>query len=159
MNPLTQLKARWHSISPREQRLLLGALALVVGALLWWVALAPALSALRTAPAQQRLLDAQLQKMLSLQARAKAMQAQNRLSSEEARRLLETSVKPFGAGTQLSVIGERASLSLKGVSPDALAQWLTQVRINARTVPQEARLQRNPTGNWDATLVLSLSPS
>ena len=41
------------------------------------------------------------------------------------------------------------------------AQWLTQVRVNARSVPVEARLTRGaaPTGaTWTGTLVMSLPP-
>ncbi|EER57544.1 conserved hypothetical protein, partial [Acidovorax delafieldii 2AN] len=37
------LHARWKALAPREQQLVLAAGALVALALLWWVALAPAL--------------------------------------------------------------------------------------------------------------------
>lgn len=151
------LQARWDSISRREQQWLLAALALVLGAALWWVALAPALATLRSAEQQHQLLDAQLQQMQRLQAQAKTLQAQAPLSFNEARRLLEASVKLLGAAAQLSVVGERVTLSLKGAAPDALAQWLAQARLNARAVPSEARLLRNAAGTWDGMLVLTLS--
>lgn len=151
------LQARWDSVSRREQRLLLAALALVLGAVLWWVGLAPALATLRAADPQQRQLDLQLQQMQGLQAQAKTLQAQPFLSFAEARRLLEASVKPLGATAQLVVTGERVTVAFKGASPDALAQWLTQARLNARAVPSEARLVRNAAGTWDGTLVLTLS--
>jgi general secretion pathway protein M len=152
-----RLQARWDSISRREQQWLLAALALVLGAVLWWVALAPALATLRSAEQQHQLLDTQLQQMQRLQAQAKTLQAQAPMSFNEARRLLEASVKPLGAAAQLSVVGERVTLSLKGASPDALAQWLAQARLNARAVPSEARLLRNAAGTWDGMLVLTLS--
>lgn len=148
---------RWHSASPREQHLVLAALALLLGALLWWVGLAPALATLRAAPAQHRLLDAQLQQMQQLQQQAQTLKAQPRLTLNETRRLLQASVKGLGATAQLSVMGERATVTVKGASPDAVAQWLTQVRLTARVAPNEARLVRNATGNWDGTLVLALS--
>ncbi|MDO8251073.1 MAG: type II secretion system protein GspM [Rhodoferax sp.] len=152
-----RLQARWDSISRREQQLLLAALALVLGAVLWWVALAPALATLRSAEQQHQLLDAQLQQMQRLQAQAKTLQAQAPLSFNEARRLLEASVKLLGAAARLSVVGERVTLSLNGASADALAQWLAQARLNARAVPSEARLLRNAAGTWDGMLVLTLS--
>ena len=31
-------------------------------------------------------------------------------------------------------------------------------RVNARALPSEARLQRNPAGLWEGTLVLTLPP-
>jgi hypothetical protein len=48
-------------------------------ALLWWIALAPALRTLAAAPAEHAQLDAQLQQMATLQNRAKALQSQPRL--------------------------------------------------------------------------------
>lgn len=159
------LQARWRQVSAREQRLLLAGLALVLLALLWWVALAPALATLKAAEQQRSALSAQLQQMQRLQAQAKALQAQPRIALDDARRLLEASVKPLGNTAQLSVAGERATLTLKGATADALAQWLTQARLNAHVVPSEARLRRSNAGTagaaalpptWDGTLVLSL---
>lgn len=152
-----RLQTRWNDVSPREQHLVLAALALLLGALLWWVGLAPALSTLRAAPSQHRLLEAQLQQMQRLQSQAKMLQTQPRLALDEARRRLEASVKPLGATAQLTITGERVTLTLKGAAPDALAQWLAQVRLTARTVPSEARLVRNAAGTWDGSVVLTLS--
>jgi general secretion pathway protein M len=42
------------------------------------------------------------------------------------------------------------------VAPDALAQWLTQARLNARAVPAEAKLAGNGAGSWDGIVVLNL---
>ncbi|MDB5851588.1 MAG: ral secretion pathway protein GspM [Rhodoferax sp.] len=157
------LQLQWDRLAPRERRSVAAALALVAIALLWWVALAPALRTLRGAEAQHQLLDAQLQTMHRLQAEAQALQAQPKLGFEEALRALEASVRQrFGTTAQLSVVGDRATVTLKGASADALAQWLAQARINARALPAEARLQRSPgavpaTGpTWDGTLVMSL---
>lgn len=155
MNMLSLLNERWQAVSRREQQLVLAALVLVLGALLWWVGVAPALATLRAAETQRQLLDAQLLEMQRLQAQAKALQAQPRIAFDEARRLLEASVKPLGATAQMSVAGERVSITLKGVSADAFTQWLAQARLNARAVPSEARLVRNAAGTWDGTLVLN----
>ena len=156
MNTLSLLTARWQGVSTRERRLVLLAVTLVLAALLWWVGVAPALSTLRAAEGQRRLLDAELQQMRDLQAQAKALQAQAPLAADEARRLLEASVKPLGATAQLTLAGERATVTLKGVSADALAQWLVQVRLNVRSVPSDARLVRGANGAWDGTLTLNI---
>lgn len=158
MKLMALLQARWAEASGRERRLLLGALVLVLGAAIWWVALAPALATLRAAEGQHRVLDAQLQQMQSLQAQAKALQGQPRMSPEDMRRALDASVKPLGAAAQLVVAGDRATVTFKGIAPDTLAQWLAQARLNARVVPGEAHLLRNATGTWDGTVVLSLGP-
>lgn len=153
----SMILARWRQISAREQRLVTVAMLLILVALLWWVALAPALATLRAAPAQHRALDAQLQQMQRLQAQASAIQAQPVLSQDDARRLLEASIKPLAANAELMLAGERVTVTFKGAAPDALAPWLTQVRQNAHAVPAEARLQRNAAGTWDGALVLKLA--
>ena len=163
MKLLSELQARWRLVARREQRLLLAALALVSLALLWVVALAPALATLKAAQQQRVVLDAQWQQMLRLQAQAQALQAQPPLNFDDARRLLEASVKPLGSTAQLSVAGDRVTLSVKGLSANALAQWLAQARLTARAVPSEVRLVRGAAvaggapGGWNGTLVLSLS--
>ena len=151
------LMTRWNALARREQQAVLVALVLVLGAVLWWVALAPALSTLRSAPQQQRLLETQLQHMQLLQQQAKTLQAQPPLTLAESRRLLEASVKTLGPTAQLTVVGERVTLTLKGASADAMAQWLTQTRLTARVSPAEARLVRNAAGTWDGVMVLILS--
>ena len=156
MSAWQQINARWQSLQGRERRLIGTATALVGLALVWWVALAPALQILRSAPAQHALLDGQLMTLRTLAGEAAWLKAQPRLGYDDAVRALETSVKlRLGATGQLSVIGERATVTLKGTSPEALAQWLTQARSNARALPADARLTRVGTG-WDGTLVLSL---
>ena len=156
MNFSSLLAARWQALARRERQWLLGAGMLVLAALLWWLAIAPALLTLRSAASQRLLLDAQLQQMQSLQAQAKALQAQPRIAADEARRLLDASVKSFGATAQLQIAGDRATVTFKGASADALAQWLLQVRLNVRAVPGEARLLRGASGNWDGTVTLNL---
>jgi general secretion pathway protein M len=160
---MNALQTRWAALGAREQRLVIIASVLVCAALLWWVALAPALQTVRLAPAQHAQMDSQLQTMRAMAAEATALRAQRSLSYEESLRNLESSVKQtLGSSATLSVSDTRASLTLKGVNANALAQWLSQARVNARVVPSEARLQRSqastPTNNatWDGTLVLAL---
>ena len=153
------LKARWQALRPREQAMVAAAVLVVGVALVWLVAFAPALSTLRSAEEQRRALDAQLQHMRSLQAQAQALQSQPKLGYDEALRLLEQSVSQrLGTTARMVIAGERANITLTGTAPDALAQWLTQVRVNARALPSEARLTRNAVGLWDGTLVLTLPP-
>ena len=170
------LATRWAQLAERERRMALVAIILVGAAMLWWLGLAPALRSLRGVDARHQQIDSQLQQMQTLQAQAKTLQAQPKLSHEEAVRALEASVKQgLGPSARLQVAGERATVTLKGVGADALAQWLTQARVNARAAPSEARLVRSasvgaPTSpntapspsinaaTWDGTLVMSLPP-
>ncbi len=169
MSTRTALQARWDALADRERRLLAGAGALIVVALVWWVALAPALATLRAASVQNPQLDAQLQQMQVLKAQALALQSQPKMAADEALRILEGLVKQRLAGTaQMAVVGERVTVTLKGTNADALAQWLVQARTNARAVPTEVRLTKfdvknattnaitNSTAAWDGIVVLAL---
>jgi general secretion pathway protein M len=129
----------------------------VLLALLWWVALAPAIATLRSADAQHRALDTQLQQMRRLQAQAKAMQSQPRQTHDEAMRQLEAAIREqLGASARYTIAGERVTVTLANTPAAGLARWLTQVRSNARALPGEARLMRNANGGWDGTLVVTL---
>lgn len=150
------LQQRWLGASARERQMLSFAAALLLGAVLWWVGLAPALATLRQAQSQRPLLEAQLQQMRQLEAQVKALQAQPRVNQEDARRLLEASLKSLSGTAQLTQSGERFTVTLKGAPADALAQWLAQLRLTVHSAPTEARLVRNSAGSWDGTLVLGI---
>ncbi len=154
--PLTNL---WSSLAPREKTGVALAAGLVGLALLWWVLLSPALLTWRQSQTQRDQLDSQLQSMQRLQAQARALQAQPKIGPDDALRALQVAVKQgLGSGAQLSVSGERVSVTLKGISGQVLAQWLAQSRINAHALPTEAHLSRdsaNP-GAWSGQVVMAL---
>lgn len=156
------LQARWQQLAPREKNFLAAAVALIVLALLWQLVLSPALQTLRTSTAQATALDAQIQHMQSLQNQAAALQRQAPLTYDEALRALNLATKQTLAATaQVNVVADRANVTLQATGADALALWLSQVRLNARSVPLEARLTRGtaPAGaTWSGTLVMSLPP-
>lgn len=174
------LRSRWQALAAREQTLVLAAATLVAVALLWWVAVAPALATLRTAPARHAELDAQLQRMQSLRAEAQQLQSAPRNSRGDSVGALRAALaQRMGNTAQINVVGDRATVTLKGAPADALGQWLAQARSNARAAPVEVRLARSaaaaPAPNapapvtlgtpatamprWDGTLVLVLPPA
>lgn len=168
-------RIRWAALAPREQMWVGGAAAVVTLAVLWWVAVAPALRTLQHAETQRRTLDAQWATMQSLVAQAQTLKSQPVINRDDALRALESSVKQtLGATAQLSVVGDRATVTLRNTPADALAQWLAQARVNARALPSEARLARagapapgavaslpvagDVVPSWSGSLVLSLPP-
>jgi general secretion pathway protein M len=78
-------------------------------------------------------------------------------SRDTVLRALDQATSALGASGQIAVQGERATLTLNNATPEALAQWLQQVRINARLVPVEAKLSRPASGApaWSGTLMVS----
>jgi general secretion pathway protein M len=148
---MVRWKTWWRELAPREQRLAMGATALIALALLWWVGFAPALRTLRTAPAAHAQLDGQLQQMLALQAQARALQAQPRANRDDALRALETSVgEGLGPTARLQAsagnAGEGVLVAIRATPASNLAQWLTLARGNARAVPREIHITRSQAG-------------
>ena len=159
------LRARWSRLASRDKSLARLALLLVLATLLWLFSVAPSLATLRSADAEVKTLNAQLQRMQAMQAQAQALQKLPALGFDDAVRALTAATKQtLGATAQLSVAGDRASVTLKAASADALAEWLTQARLNARSLPLEARLVRAPAAApaaagaaaWNGVLVMGL---
>ncbi len=169
------LGGKWASLVSRERMLVGSAIALIAAAALWWIGISPALTQLRQAQAAASALDAQLQLMRGQAAQATSLKAQRALSYDESLRSLESTVKAAGGASAagavatLAVSDARASITLRGISGDALAQMLAQLRSNARLVPSELRLKQAATSvapapntttqistTWDGTMVLSL---
>ncbi len=133
--------------------------AWVIGlGLLWWIAVAPALDTLRQAPTRHARLDAQLGQMQRLAATADGLRSQSNAQPpgrDETLRALDTATAGLGGTGQLSVLGERATVTLRNTPPQALAQWLAQVRINARLLPLDSQLQHEAgSTGWSGTVVL-----
>lgn len=158
MSRLATLSARWAALAPRERALSAGAATLVALALIWWLAIAGPLQTLRQAESQHASLDTQLSRMRALQAQALSLQSQPRMTGEESRRILEELVRQrLGPSAQINAAGDRVTVTLRAAPADALAQWLTQVRVNARAQAVEARITRaGSSAAWDGTVVLTL---
>lgn len=150
------LRHWWGQRAPREQRMLGVAFALIGVALLWWLGVAPALRGLRQWETQAPRLEAQLQTMRSLQTEAQSLQAQPALSTAAAQQALQSTLGALGSSGSLVVQGTLATVTLRGASPQALAQWLARARTEARLAPSQATLSRDAKGGWNGTLQLPL---
>ena len=95
-----QVRSGWHAVwsrrNPREQRLLGIGVWLLGLAVLWVLALGPALHTWQEAPARQALLDAQSQRMRQLQAQAQSLQKPVTISRADAAKWLEKSLTELG---------------------------------------------------------------
>ncbi len=163
MSALQNWRSALERIPAPKRRVLLGAVLALVLILLWALAISPALGTLRKAPAQRAALQNQAQQMQQLAAEAQQLKALPRMGAQEAQRALEQSVRQrLGTGARITVAGGRATVTLGATPAAALAAWLTEARLNARSVPLDAKLQRGgapsaPT--WSGTLTMALPAS
>jgi len=155
----TTVSAAFARLAPRERRAVIAAAVVLGLGLVWWLAVAPALGTLTQAGARHARLDAQLGQMQRMAAAAEALRGQSTAvppSRDEVLRTLEVATNGLNGTAQLSVLGDRATVTLRGTPPEALAQWLAQVRINARLLPLQTQLSREPgEPGWSGTVVLS----
>jgi general secretion pathway protein M len=146
-------------LAPRERRAVVVAAWVLGLGLVWWLAVAPALDTLWQAGSRHARLDAQLGQMQRMAATAESLRGQNTAlppSRDEVLRTLEVATNGLAGTAQLSVLGDRATVTLRNTPPDALAQWLSQVRINARLIPLQSQLTRDAgSPGWSGTVVLS----
>lgn len=152
----TGLKHWWSQRAPREQSLLGAALVLVLLAALWLVALAPALKTLRQHDAKLSALQTELGRMQALEAQARALQGQAALPAGSAVQALQTHTAALlGKQADLAARSGGATVTLRAVSPQALARWLAAIRTEAHAKVIQSRLQRNADG-WSGSVQLAL---
>lgn len=152
---LAPLQQRWQSLAPRER---LGAAlggVLLLGVLVWTIGVQPALKTLRTAPAQQAVLDAQLARMQRLAAEAGELRALPPVDPAQADAALQAATARLGAAARLQRSGERLSVTFTSVEPAAMMGWLAEVRAAARVRVIETQLGRTGNG-YSGSVVLTL---
>lgn len=159
LSGLADARNRWHKLAPRERMMVSVAAAVVGAALLYALAISPALTTAREAPARMAALDAQLQSMQSMALESKELRGAPRMAVTQATAALKASTDSLGAAGRLSVVGDRATLTLTNASGDQLRRWLLDARTTARVRPVEATLTRGSGGFSGSVVVAFSAPS
>lgn len=144
----------WKQRSARERIALGGAVAVLVLGLVWLVLLAPALRTLREAPATLDRLDVQFQQMQRLSSEARELKSTPPVSVAQSVAALRAASDRLGDRARMSVQGDRATLTLNGVSTERLRQWLAEARSGARSRVVDAQLSRGAQG-FNGTIIVA----
>ena len=148
----------WRGRTLRERRAVALVLT-VLGVLLAWILfIQPAWRTISAAPAQLDQLDSQLQQMQRVASESRTLRAVAPVSLTQAGAALKAASDRLGDRARLNLQGERATLTLSGISPEALRSWLNEARSGARARPVEAALQRGPSG-YTGSVTVSLGPA
>ncbi len=152
----SQAQAQWLALGERE-RWALKLVGAVLGLLLFWlIAIAPARRTVQAAPAQLEALELRLQQMQVQAAEARSLRAAPAVPMAQAQAALTGATQRLGTAARLQITGDRAIVTLTGISSEALQAWLGEVRAAARARPVEAQLTRGAQG-FSGTLVLVLA--
>lgn len=141
----TPLQSRWQALQARERAMLGAALAVVLAALLWWLAVAPALATLRQFDTRSGELDLQVQHMQALRQQARSLQEGQAVGISPAaamRSLQNATPQLLGKSAQVNVAGDRATVRFQRVAPEAFGQWIAQMREQARATPVQLDIER-----------------
>ena len=149
-----QAKTWWGSRSRRERRSVALVVTVIVLFIVWTVLVQPAWRIARSAPAELDVLDAQLQQMQRIANESRGLRSTSPVGAAQAGIALKAASDRLGDKARLNLQGDRAILTLNGVTPEALRAWLTEARAGARARPVEAQLQRGPNG-YTGTLIVS----
>jgi general secretion pathway protein M len=152
---LRQQAGTWWLARTARERQAVAIVVIVLGLFVVWnLAVQPALQTVREAPAQLDRLDAQYQQMQRIAAETVGLRGATRVSQSQAGLALKAATDRLGERGKLTLQGDRATLTLSGVSPEALRAWLVEARSGARARPIEAQWQRGPQG-YSGTLVVT----
>jgi general secretion pathway protein M len=148
--------AAWNSRNQRERRALMLAGAVLAVFAIWMTFIQPALRSIQQAPAQLDQLETQLQQMQRLAAESRELRGTAPVSQAQATAALKAATDRLGDAGKITLLGDRATLTLNGVSPEALRAWLTEARSAARARPTEVQLVRGTKG-YNGNLVVNLA--
>lgn len=152
----TEAKSRWRSLQQRERIAIGVAVAVVVAWLFWLVAIGPAVRTLREAPTRIAELDGQLQTMRRLAAESRELRGTSPVPQGQSVMALTSATERLGAAGKITIQGDRATLTLNGVSTERLRAWLGEARSGARVRPVDVQLTRGPQG-YAGTIIVMLS--
>lgn len=147
-------RAWWAALPTRERRLAGAGLAVLATYLVWALAVQPAWRTLASTPAQLDALDTQWQGMQRLAEETQTLRAAAPVNTEQSVQALAAATERLGDKGRLALQGDRAVLTLNGVSTSELRDWLAEARGGARARPLEATLSRGAQG-LSGTLIVS----
>lgn len=151
-----QAGERWRALAPRE-RLAVTLAAVLVGAwVVWAIAIQPAWRTIRDTPKQLDALDVQLQAMQRLAAETRELRTVSPVGATQQQDALLAATARLGPEkARITLQGDRATLTLTGVTGEEVRTWLGEARSGARVRPIETQLLRGPNG-YGGTLIVAL---
>ncbi|HET8869851.1 MAG TPA: type II secretion system protein GspM [Aquabacterium sp.] len=151
-------QTKWAAMPARERRLVTIAAWLAGLVLLVMLGIRPALKSLQETPRQLNELNVQLDDMRGQAAEAQVLKQRPPVPPIQAQAALQAATERLGQSGRLMIQGDRATLTANGVSGEALAGWLDEIRSAARAKPVEAALTQSEPGRYSGTITLALGP-
>lgn len=152
---LSNLRAWWVHLGVRDRRSLTLA-AWVIGLyFIGGIAIRPAWQVLQKASLEITRLENQGQQLTQMAQETRELREVLPVTRAQSLASIQSATDRLGAQGRISVLGNQATLTLTGVTPQALQHWLREVRSAARARPVEVELSR--TGQvYSGTIKLTI---
>jgi general secretion pathway protein M len=153
--PWQALQPYWQGLAPRERQMVLAGAAALAVLLLWWLAIQPVWRTWQDVPSQARALEVQWLQMQQLASDARGLKGQPPVDAAQAATAMKAATDSLGSKAKLTLLGDRATVTFTGVTPEQLRSWLQAVRSAARGRPLNLNLRR-ADGGLSGTVVIAL---
>lgn len=153
---LAEIKTRWQALAPRERQMVAVMGWLAVLTLLIMVGIRPAWKSLQQTPVQLKEVDGVLDDMRRQADESRQLRQLPKVPPAQAEAALYSATQRLGAGANLRVQADRATVTLVKVSGPLLAEWLQEVRTSARARALEANLIQVVPGAYSGSITLGL---
>ena len=147
------IRQRWLDLAPRERRGLRWGVGAVMVLSVITLGVRPAWRTLQETPGQLDLVEAQLRQMSQLASEAQMLRATPVVSMAKSIDALKAACDRLGAVANVTLQGQQATVVFNGVTPEALTEWLREVRVFGRVRVTEAKLSRTGTTYSGSVLI------
>lgn len=151
-----QLKMRWAAMAPRERSMITVMAWLLGVTLVFLLGVRPAWKTLQQTPVQLREVNAVLEDMQRQAAEVKTLRQMPVVPPSQAEAALRSATERLGEGAKIRILPDRSVVTLTKVAGTDLAQWLAEVRANARARPVEANFAQVEPGVYSGTISVVL---
>ncbi len=151
-------QTKWAAMPTRERQLVSTAAWLAGLVFLVMVGIRPAWKTLQETPKKLNEINGQLEVMRRQAAEVQTLRLRPPVPPVQAEAALQAATERLGQSGRLMMQGDRATLNANGVSGEALAMWLDEIRAAARAKPVEVNLTQNEPGRYSGTVILAVGP-
>ena len=148
-------RQRWQALGARERRAVGLAVLVLAAFVLWTAGVRPAWRVITEAPARIDTREAALQQMQRLAGEARELRELAPIPREQAVDAVKAATERLADKARLTIQGDRLSVNFTGIGPQALQQWLQEVRAQAQARPVQATLNRSG-GSLSGSVVLAV---
>ncbi len=148
----SQVQTRFASLNRREQRLVLGAGLFVLLALVWWLALEPALQGRARLNQQLPALRLQASELAGLAAQGRIVTASTSTPLPESL-AASLAAAGFDAGSTEKIDEQRLRVRLNNVDYARIVRWMAESRTSLGAQLESASISAQEPGRVNAELV------